>query len=150
MAGRRNGNQSPAEQAKQRIRELGEAAKRTARKIDQSSPNTQDGDEAIRQFQQRITELTHRRPQRGLPAPQHTGASSAFFTSPFFLKLLVWVFVLGLFAIVEVSFGFWGLFALTMCWYLVLFVLWPPPGYLAVLHFIWLGLFTWRLIVFLY
>jgi hypothetical protein len=149
MPDRRGDNQSPGEQAKQRIRELGEAAKRVARKIDQSSPNTQDVDETIRQFQQRITELTRRCPQRGLPAPQYTGASATFFTSPFFLKLLVWVIALGLFAIVTMTIGFWGLFALTLCWQLVLFVLWPPPAYLVGLFTVWLGLFTWRLVVFL-
>ncbi len=149
MPGRRNGDQSPGEQGIQRIRELGEAVRIAARKVGQSSPNTQDGDKAIREFQQRVTELTRRRPQRRLPAPQYTGASATFFTSPFFLKLLVWVIALGLFAIVTMTIGFWGLFALTLCWQLVLFVLWPPPAYLVGLFTVWLGLFTWRLVVFL-
>jgi hypothetical protein len=150
MSGRRASNQSPGEQAKQRIRQLGEAARIAAKKLAQSSPNTRDGDKAIREFQQQVTQITGRRRPPPLSSRPQRRASTEFFTFPFFLKFLVWVVALGLFAIVAVTFGIWGLFALTMCWNLMFLVLWPPPGYVALLFFVWMGLFTWRLIVFLY
>jgi hypothetical protein len=138
MPDRRDGNQKPAEHAKQQIRELGQAVKKAIKEVDKSSPNAQQGDRIIREFQQRVTEISQRRRQPALPSSQDRGASSEFFTSPFFLKLLVWIIWIGLFAIVTVSFGLWGVVALSFCWGTFLLLNWPVPDYLAVLHLVWL------------
>jgi hypothetical protein len=54
MPQRRSGSQSPGEHAKQQIRDLGQAVRNTARKVAQTSPNSQDGDKAISELQQRV------------------------------------------------------------------------------------------------
>jgi hypothetical protein len=132
-------NQSPGEHAKQQIKDLGQAVRKAAREVAGSYPNTQRGDQAIRDFQRRVTEISQRRRPPALPSSQDRGASSEFFTSPFFLKLLVWIIWIGLFAIVTVSFGLWGVVGLSACWGIFLLCMWPVPGYLAVLHTVWLG-----------
>jgi hypothetical protein len=104
MPDRRDCNQKPAEHAKQQIRELGQAVKKAIKEVDKSSPNAQQGDRILREFQQRVTEISQRRRQPALPSSRQRGASSNFLTSPLFLKLLVWVVALGLFVIVAVTF----------------------------------------------
>jgi hypothetical protein len=142
MPARRNGNGLPAEHAHKQIRDLGQAVKKAVKDVDASYPNRQRSDRIFREYQQRATEISRRRRQPTLPSANRWGESTGFQTSSLFLTLLVWVGELALFAVVAVNFGVWGLAVLTMCWTVLLLLLWPVPGFLRVLYFVWIGLFA--------
>jgi hypothetical protein len=142
MPDRRYRNQSLGEHAKQQIRDLGQAARNTARKIGQSSPNTAQGDNAIREFHHRVTEIVGRSRQRGLPAAQYREPSGGFFIP--LLVSLVWI---GLFAIVTLTVGLWGVMGLSVCWWIFVLCMWPVPVYVAILHIVYMGFLIWYLII---
>jgi hypothetical protein len=101
MPDRRYRNQSRGEHAKQQIRELGQAARKAARQVDSSYPNTERGDRIVREFRQQANRIAHSGRQssnRSLKrSSYHSGRSNQDSSGLMLgLTLLVLIVIVGL------------------------------------------------------